>query len=124
MQSLASYIGAIINDNESHPIKINGTEDHLHILCGMSKNIALSHLVEEIKRHSSRWIKRKDSYYKPFAWQGGYATFSVSSSILNKTIKYIENQQEHHKKMSFKDEYLRFLREYNVPYDERYLFVD
>lgn len=122
--NLSSYIGSIIKDNESQPIKINGTDDHLHILCGMSKNIALSKLVEEIKRHSSRWIKTQDLHYKGFSWQGGYASFSVSSSMLNKTIKYIVNQQEHHKKMNFKDEYLRFLQEYNVPYDERYLFVD
>ena len=101
---LYAYIGSIIKDNESIPIKINGVEDHIHILCVMSKNIALAKLVEEIKRHSSRWIKTLDPYYAKFAWQGGYGGFSVSPSLHDKTKQYIENQEEHHKKMSFKEE--------------------
>jgi putative transposase len=76
----------------------NGVGDHVHILCIMSKNIPLAKLVEEIKRYSIRWIKTKNPYYKTFAWQGGYGTFSVSPSVLDKTIKYIEKQEEHHKK--------------------------
>ena len=121
---LYAYIGAIINDNESIPILINGVEDHIHILCVMSKNIALAKLVEEVKRHSSRWIKTKDSYYANFAWQGGYGGFSVSPSLHNKTKNYIKNQEEHHKKMSFKEEYLLFLKEYNIDYNEEYLGFD
>ena len=70
---LYAYIGAIIKDNESIPIQINGTKNHVHILSIMSKNISLAKFTEEIKRHSSRWIKTKDSYYNKFAWQGGYA---------------------------------------------------
>ncbi len=121
---LYAYIGAIINDNESIPILINGVEDHIHILCVMSKNIALAKLVEEVKRHSSRWIKTKDLYYANFAWQGGYGGFSVSPSLHNKTKNYIKNQEEHHKKMSFKEEYLLFLKEYNIDYNEEYLGFD
>ncbi|WP_240925047.1 transposase [Maribellus sediminis] len=70
-----AYMGAIIKDNDSIPILINGVKDHVHILCVMSKNIALSKLVEEIKRHSSRWIKTKGRHYLNFSWQGGYAGF-------------------------------------------------
>ncbi len=70
---LYKYIGGIIKESGSVPLAINGTKDHMHILCKMSKNIALSKLVENIKRNSSRWIKSKDNYYKSFAWQGGYA---------------------------------------------------
>lgn len=121
---LYAYIGAIIKDNQSIPIKINGTNDHVHILCVMSKNIALSKLVEEIKRNSSRWIKGKGNHYKQFAWQGGYSGFSVSQSVHNKTKVYIENQKEHHKTVSFKEELIAFLKEYGVDYDERYLWSD
>ena len=121
---LYAYMGAIIKDNESIPIMINGTSNHIHILCVMSKNIALSKLVEEIKRHSSRWIKTKGEQYRQFAWQGGYGAFSVSSSLHDKTKRYIENQEIHHTKMTFKDEYLLFLKEYGINYTEQYLWTD
>ena len=121
---LYAYLGSIIKDNESIPILINGTEDHVHILCIMSKNIALAKLVEEIKRHSSRWIKTKGVHYVQFAWQGGYGGFSVSPSLHDKTKQYIRNQEEHHKKISFKEEYLLFLKEYGIEYNEKYLWTD
>jgi putative transposase len=123
-KSLYTYMGSIIKDNGSIPILINGTGDHVHILCVMSKNISLAGLTEEIKRHSSRWIKTLDPYYKQFAWQGGYAGFSVSQSLHDKTKRYIENQEEHHKKKTFKEEVVAFLKEYGVDYDERYLWSD
>ncbi len=90
----------------------------------MSKNIALSKLIEEIKRHSSRWIKSRGTDYKLFAWQGGYSGFSVSQSLHDKTKMYIENQEVHHKKMTFKEELIAFLIEYGIEYDERYLWTD
>ncbi len=123
-EDLFAYIGSIIKDNESIPVLINGTEDHVHILCVLSKNIALAKLIEEVKRHSSRWIKTKDRHYTDFCWQGGYGGFSVSSSLQNKTKNYIIRQEEHHKKMSFKEEYLLFLKEYGVEYNEQYLWTD
>ena len=115
--SLYSYMGSIIKDNESIPILINGTAEHVHVLCVMSKNIALAKLTEEIKRHSSRWIKTIHFQYKSFAWQGGYAGFSVSQSLQDKTKNYIRNQEEHHKKMSFKEELILFLKEYGIEYN-------
>lgn len=123
-KDLYAYIGSIIKDNNSIPIIINGTSDHVHILCVMSKNIALAKLIEEIKRHSSRWIKTRGSHYKQFAWQGGYAGFSVSQSLHDKTKFYIRNQEQHHKKMTFKEELIAFLKEYEIEYDERYLWTD
>jgi len=123
-KELYAYMGAIIKDNNSIPIIINGVEDHVHILCVMSKNIALSKLVEEIKRHSSRWIKTKGPYYIHFSWQGGYGGFSVSPSLHNKVKDYIKNQELHHKKINFKKEYLHFLKEYGVAYDENYLWTE
>lgn len=118
---LYSYIGGIIKANESFPIKINGTENHIHILATMSKNIALSKYVEEIKRNSSRWIKTKGEKYRDFAWQGGYAGYSVSQSVVEIVKRYIDNQKEHHKVVSFQDEYKKFLEEYGVDYDDNYL---
>jgi len=121
---LYSYIGKITKDLDSIPILINGVENHVHILCVMSKNIALSKLIEEIKKNSSRWIKKFGPHYSYFEWQGGYGGFSVSPSICEKTKKYIENQEERHKKISFQEEYLLFLKEYGIDYNEKYLWTD
>ena len=123
-QMLYAYIGSIINDLDSKPIMINGMPDHIHIFCSLSKNIAAAKLVEDIKRHSSRWIKTISEHYKDFAWQSGYGIFSVSPSLYDKTVQYISNQKNHHQKLSFKDELLMFLKQYNIDYDERYLWTD
>lgn len=123
-QELYAYIGSILKDNNSLPIIINGVEDHVHILCVMSKNISLSKLTEELKRHSSRWIKKQEVYYQKFAWQGGYGAFSVSSSLHDKTVSYICKQREHHRTMTFQDEYRLFLKEYDIDYDEKYVWID
>jgi putative transposase len=124
MKDICAYMGSIIKDNDSIPILINGVGNHVHVLCVMSKNIALSKLIEEIKRHSSRWIKSRGLHYQHFAWQGGYGGFSVSPSLVEKTRRYIENQEEHHKKQDFKMEYIKFLKEYGVDYNEEYLWTD
>jgi len=121
---LYAYMGSIIKDNQSITILINGTKDHIHILCVLSKNIALAKLTEEIKRHSSRWIKTVRQNYNQFVWQGGYAGFSVSQSLHEKTKQYIFLQEEHHKKMTFNEELILFLKEYGIEYDERYLWTD
>ena len=96
----------------------------MHILFILSKNVSLAVLVEEIKRHSSRWIKTLDSHYSKFFWQGGYAGFSVRPSLVQKTKMYIDGQEEHHRKRSFEEELILFLKEYDIDYDERYLFTD
>jgi REP element-mobilizing transposase RayT len=118
---LYAYIGGVIRNNESHLIQIGGMPDHVHILCTLSKNISLAKLVEEIKRNSSRWLKSKGNHYQKFAWQGGYAAFSVSASVVERTGEYILSQREHHKKRSYKEELVLFLKEYGVAYDEKYL---
>lgn len=122
-KELYAYIGGIIKENQSVPIRINGVADHIHILATMSKNIALAKFVEEIKRNSSRWIKSKGKGYENFAWQGGYGGFSVSPSVLDRVKRYIENQKEHHKKITFKDEYLQFLTEHGISFDEDHLWT-
>ena len=119
---LYAYIGGIIKQNASFPIKINGTGNHIHVLSTLSKNLSLAKLVEEIKKNSSRWIKTKNNHYKNFAWQGGYAGYSVSQSKIAIVTNYIEHQKEHHQKQSFRNEYLKFLQEYAVVFDENYLW--
>ena len=122
-KELYAYLGGILKSTKSVPIAINGIEDHVHILCVMSKNIALADLIEELKKNSSRWIKTKGNQYKDFAWQGGYGGFSVSQSKVDVVKSYIENQKEHHKTVTFKEEYIRFLKEYGIDYNEDFLWT-
>ena len=119
---LYSYIGGICKEMECFPIKIGGHTDHLHILCLLSKKIALMNLLEEVKSHSSKWMKTKGVELKDFYWQNGYGAFSVNPSEIDKVIAYIENQKEHHRKKSFQEEYRAFLKKYKVEYDERYVW--
>ena len=124
LERVHSYIGQLVNSTGCSVIRVGGIGDHVHVLCLLSRNETVSHLVEEIKRNSSRWIKTLGQEYECFAWQGGYAVFSVSESLINKTIEYVINQKEHHKKLSFNEEYIQFLKLYNIDYDERYVFED
>lgn len=119
---LYSYIGGICKQLECYPVKIGGYIDHIHILCLLSKKIPLMKLLEEIKAHSSKWIKTKDDTLKKFYWQNGYGAFSVNPYKIDKVVEYIENQKEHHRKKTFQDEYRAFLKKYKVEFDERYIW--
>jgi putative transposase len=119
---LFSYIGGICNEMECRPVKIGGFNDHVHVLCMLSKKVTLVKLIEEIKASSSKWIKTKGIEYKNFYWQNGYGVFSVSPSVVKKVAVYIENQKDHHKTKTFRSEYLAFLKKYKVEYDEQYLW--
>lgn len=121
-QELHAYLGGICNNLECYPIKIGGYTDHVHILCMLSKKIALMKLLEEVKSHSSKWMKTKDISLNNFYWQDGYGAFSVNPAQVNKVVAYIENQHNHHKKKDFQDEFRKYLNEYNVEYDERYVW--
>ena len=118
------YIGGVIKGMNGIPIEIGGTCNHVHILTTFPKTVALTDFVRDIKANTSKWIKEIDTHYSLFSWQDGYGAFSVSPSLLDKTIKYILNQEEHHKKRSFHDEYKLFLEAYGIDYDDRYAFVD
>lgn len=124
LERVHAYIGQLINDAHCTNIWVGGIEDHVHVLCLLGRDTTISHLVEEMKRNSSRWIKSISPHYTRFAWQGGYAAFSVSQSVVDKTLEYIKNQAEHHKKTSFEDEYRQFLKLYNIEYDDKYVFTD
>ncbi|MDQ3022551.1 MAG: IS200/IS605 family transposase [Bacteroidota bacterium] len=119
---LHAYLGGICKNLECQPIKVGGYIDHIHILCMLTKKIALMKLLEEVKSHSSKWMKTKGDDLKNFYWQDGYGAFLVSEPEVDSVIKYIENQKEHHEKKTFKDEYISFLKKFNVDYDERYVW--
>jgi putative transposase len=119
---LHNYIGGVCNKLECSTIKIGGYTDHIHILCMLSKKIALMKLLEEIKGHSSKWMKNNNASLKDFYWQNGYGAFSINPSQIDTVIAYIANQREHHSKKTFQEEYRGFLKKYNMEYDERYVW--
>jgi len=116
------YMGGICNNLECIPILIGGYLDHTHILCILSKKMALMQLIKEIKTGSSIWIKTKGLDFSNFHWQDGYGGFSVGQVELEELKKYVESQQEHHHIKSFQEEYREFLKKYHVEYDERYVW--
>ncbi len=119
---LFSYIGGICKKMECNPIRVGGYNNHIHVLCLLSKKVAQMSLLEEIKKRSSNWIKTKGSKYSNFYWQNGYGIFSVNPSEIEVVSSYIENQKEHHATKTFQEEYRAFLKKYNVDYDERYVW--
>ena len=119
-----AYIGGIIKTIEGIPFCVGGRPDHVHILASLPKSMSVVDFVRTIKINSSKWIKNIDEKYKFFAWQDGYGAFSVSSSLLEKTVVYIQKQEEHHQKRTFEEEYKMFLDAYRVEYNEKYFVRD
>ena len=119
---LYKYMSGII-DQQGHKLYvINGMNDHIHILISMTPKQAPSDLMYHLKRSSSLWINQNRLSDGKFSWQEGFGAFSLGKSQLPEKIKYIEEQQQHHKKKSFTEEYLQFLKENDIEYDERYIF--
>lgn len=121
-QELYSYISGIIEKQGHKLLAINGMPDHLHIFIGMRPTQSISDLLQDIKRNSALWINQKGFVNGKFEWQEGYGAFSYSKSHVSSVISYIENQEEHHKKISFRDEYLEFLKKFEIEYNEKYIF--
>ncbi len=119
---LYKYITGIVKNNGQKLLAINGVSDHVHILLNIKPNIALSDLVRDVKANSSRFINEKKFVKDKFNWQEGFGAFSYSISQLDDVIKYIENQEVHHGETTFKDEYLTFLKRFDVEFDEKYIF--
>ena len=117
---LHAYITDILKNCDSPLIEINSVRDHIHILFGQSKNHASAKIVEQIKTSSSTWIKTLDPWYADFAWQTGYAEFSVSPMHVEVVRDYIRSQPEHHRREDFQTEYRRFCEKNSKPLDERY----
>ena len=121
-EELFKYITGIVEQQDQKMIAINGVPDHIHFVIGMKPTCKLSDLHREIKKSTNDFIKEKKFTKTKFKWQEGYGAFSVSPHSLDTVVKYVMNQKEHHKKQTFKDEYLRFLKEYQIDYNEKYLF--
>jgi putative transposase len=121
-EELYKYISGIIKNQGHKLLAINGMPDHIHILFGMRPVQSLSDLLQDIKGDSSKWINGKRFVKGKFSWQDGYGTFSYGKSQINYVIRYIEGQKEHHKKISFIQEYQNFLKAFQIDYDEQYIF--
>jgi REP element-mobilizing transposase RayT len=117
-----AYLARIFDEQNSPAIEVGGADDHVHVLCLLSRNHAIRDVVREAKANSSGWAKTLGGMCAKFAWQSGYGAFSIHPSQVEPVRRYIKRQEEHHRQRTFKEEYLSILREYNVPYDERYLW--
>jgi REP element-mobilizing transposase RayT len=119
---LHAYIAGACRTYRSNAYRVGGTSDHIHIACSLPRTISVSKLLEEVKTSSSKWMKTKCPRCAGFAWQNGYGAFSVSQSQLGSLIRYIDNQKEHHRVTTYKEELIGFLDKYEIEYDERYLW--
>jgi REP element-mobilizing transposase RayT len=116
------YLTGVLNNIGCPAIQVGGVSDHVHIFFRLSRTKSVAEVVETVKTSSSKWIKTKGPEFAGFHWQSGYGTFSVSQSDADAVISYIRNQPEHHAKVSFQEEYRRFLDRYQISYDERYVW--
>lgn len=121
-EELHKYITGIVRKKDQKLISINGMSDHLHILIGLRPAMALAELVRDIKSDSSEWVNKKKLARGKFGWQEGYGAFSYGHSQLDTIIRYIQNQEKHHRRRSFKDEYLTLLRKFAIEFKEKYVF--
>jgi putative transposase len=119
---LHRYLGGTCNNLDCPVLLVGGVADHVHILCRLGRTIAVADLVKELKRESSKWLKEKSPELADFYWQNGYGAFSVSPGHVEMLRVYIANQEEHHRALSFQDEFRRLLKKYGVQWDERYVW--
>jgi REP element-mobilizing transposase RayT len=117
-----AYLGGICREMQSPSLIVGGVADHVHLLCRMSRTDSVAHVLQELKRESSKWIKTRDPELADFHWQNGYGAFSLSPGHVPVVTTYITRQEEHHQKVSFQDEYRRLLKKYGLEYDERYVW--
>ena len=121
-KDLYKYITGIITNKSQKLMIVNGMPDHIHLLIGTQPDCNLSDLVRDIKSNSSKWINDQGKAETKFSWQTGFSAFTVSQSQVKKIIRYIENQEQHHSKKSFREEYVEFLNAYEIDYEEQYIF--
>lgn len=119
---LEKYICGIVKNEKSKPLAIYCNPDHTHILIGLHPTVSISDMAKKIKANSSKWINERNFVNGQFRWQVGFGAFTYSHSALDNVIKYINNQHEHHRKTSFKEEYLKYLEDFKVDYKNLYLF--
>ena len=119
---LHQYMTGIFQEHKHKMLQINSMPDHIHIFIGMRPHQSVSALMQIVKSESSKWIKEQNLCSHPFAWQEGYGAFSYAKSQVNDVIRYIQNQEIHHRKESFLDEYRKFLTAFDIEWDEKYIF--
>lgn len=116
------YMATIFREHDSLSLIINGTADHVHALFALGRTITIADVVEEVKTGSSKWLKTKGREFRNFHWQRGYGAFSIGQSSVTELKRYIRSQKEHHRRITFEDEYRKFLKRYEIDFDERYLW--
>jgi putative transposase len=121
---LYKYITGIVKNNKHKLIAINGMLNHVHIAIGYKPHQLIPDLLQDIKGSSSTWINEKKFVRGHFNWQAGYGAFSFSHSHIDAVVKYIANQEQHHKKKTFREEYIEMLKKYDVPFSEKYILID
>ena len=121
-EELFEYMAGIIQNKGQKPIIVNGTGNHVHIFLGLKPDMKISDLARDIKNNSTNFINKMKWINRKFSWQSGYGAFSYGESQVEAVFNYIKNQENHHKKKTFKEEYLEFLKKFNVEYNEKYLF--
>ena len=121
-EDLYSYIGGIMKNKNAKLISAGGMFDHIHLYASMPSTISIADFVNAVKSNSSRWIHESASRLRGFAWQEGYGAFSVSKSEESKVVRYISNQEEHHRKRTFKEELVGLLEKHGIEYDKRYIW--
>ncbi len=119
---LFGVIGNLINENGCKTLIVNGVEDHVHCFLGLKPTVCVSDLMKVVKAKSSKWVNDNAKTNARFEWQEGYGAFSYSRSQFDDVIAYIQGQEEHHKKQTFREEYLNFLNKFDVSFDEKYIF--
>ncbi|MDZ4659120.1 MAG: IS200/IS605 family transposase [Bythopirellula sp.] len=119
-EELHRYLGGILSKLDCQPIVVGGVADHVHLLSTLSRTCTVADMVKEVKRGSSLWLKTKSPELQEFAWQNGYGVFSIGFSQIREVHKYILDQEEHHHRMTFQDEFRRLLTKYEIEFDERY----
>ena len=123
-QEVFGYMGQLINDFGHKTLIVNGMPDHVHCFFGLNPKQSIADLMRDLKANSSRWINAQKYFKHRFEWQAGYGGFSYSKSQVDDVVKYIKQQQQHHKKMTFKQEYLAFLAKFDIEHEETYTFHD
>ena len=121
-EEVFKYISGIVKGKNQKPIIVNGVFNHVHLFVGLKPSISVSDLVRDVKNNSSNFINEQRFVRGKFSWQEGFGSFSYAHSQIEQVYQYILNQEEHHKKKSFREEYLDFLKKFDVEYDEKYLF--
>ncbi len=119
---LFAYMAATLKAQGAPALLVGGTDDHVHILCSLSRTVAIADVIEEVKTGSSKWMKTRGPELRGFSWQAGYGVFSVAPDRVEAVKRYIATQREHHRKRTFQEEYLEILRAAGVTFDERYMW--